>query len=68
MYNNGIPEKLIAETSGHKSAKRALRQYEHTSEEQKKGVTSVINQAEREKLVLAEEKPTIQPTTGEPNE
>ena len=29
QYNAGVPEKLIAETSGHKSTK-ALRQYEHT--------------------------------------
>lgn len=42
MYNGGVPEKLIAETSGHKSSK-ALRQYEHTSDEQQKAVTAVIN-------------------------
>ena len=32
-FNNGIPEKVIAETSGHKSAK-ALLCYEHTSSAQ----------------------------------
>ena len=42
MFNNGIPEKVIAETSGHKSVK-ALRCYEHTSSEQQKAVTSVVN-------------------------
>ena len=30
MYNTGVPEKLIAEESGHKSLK-ALCVYEHTS-------------------------------------
>ena len=42
MFNNGIPEKVIAETSGHRSI-RALRCYEHTSEQQKQAVTAVIN-------------------------
>ena len=44
MYNAGVPEKLIAETSGHKSTK-ALHQYKHTSQEQQKAVTSVLNTA-----------------------
>ena len=42
MFNNGIPEKVIAEASGHRSIK-ALRCYEHTSEQQKQAVTAVIN-------------------------
>ena len=33
MFNEGIPEKVIAETSGHKTMK-ALRCYEHTSQQQ----------------------------------
>ena len=41
MFNSGVPEKLIAENSGHKSTK-ALRCYEHTSSEQQKGVSKVI--------------------------
>ena len=45
MYNTGVPEKLIAETSRHKSTK-ALRQYEHTSQEQQKAVTSVLNNSD----------------------
>ena len=31
MFNSGVEEKIITETSGHKSTK-ALRVYEHTSE------------------------------------
>ena len=42
MFNNGIPEKVIAETSGHKSAK-ALRCYEHTSSAQQQAVTASVN-------------------------
>ena len=41
MYNSGMPEKLIAENSGHKSMK-ALRCYEHTSSEQQKEINKVI--------------------------
>ena len=44
MFNCGIPEKVIAETSGHKSTK-ALRCYEHTSLQQKQAVTKVINRS-----------------------
>ncbi len=35
MYENGVPEKIISEKSGHRSLK-ALRNYEHTSETQEK--------------------------------
>ena len=42
MFNSGIPEKVIAETCGHRSTK-ALRLYEHTSEQQKQDVTKIIN-------------------------
>ena len=42
MFNSGIPEKVITETSGHRSTK-ALRLYEHTSEQQKQDVTKIIN-------------------------
>ena len=42
MFNNGIPEKVIAETSGHKSAK-ALQCYEHTSSAQQQAVTTSVN-------------------------
>ena len=45
MFNYGAEEKIIAETSGHRSTK-ALRVYEHPSEKQMKQVTSVINQSE----------------------
>ena len=42
MFNSGIPEKVIAKTSGHRSTK-ALRFYEHTSVQQQQAVTQVIN-------------------------
>ena len=35
MYENGVPEKLISEKSGHRSLK-ALRTYEHISKTQEK--------------------------------
>ena len=41
MFNAGIPEKIIAENSGHKSVK-ALRCYERTSSEQQKEVSKVV--------------------------
>ena len=44
MFNSGVEEKIIAETSGHRSTK-ALRMYEHTSHLQMKQVTRVINQS-----------------------
>lgn len=42
MFNSGVPEKIIAENSGHKSTK-ALRCYECTSSEQQNAVSKVIN-------------------------
>ena len=42
MFNSGIPEKVIAETSGHKSVK-ALRCCEHTSTAQHQAVTASVN-------------------------
>ena len=42
MFNSGIPEKVIAETSGHRSTK-SLRFYEHTSVQQQQAVTQAIN-------------------------
>ena len=41
MYNTGVPEKLIAEKSGHRSLK-ALRAYERTSEGQEKSAAKCI--------------------------
>lgn len=71
MLNSGIPEKVIAEQSGHRSLK-ALRCYEHTSLEQQLDVTKAINQiatveevekkeeAEKENVApIADEKPLI---------
>ena len=40
MFNCGVPEKVIAENSGHRSTK-ALRCYERTSEELQQAVTIV---------------------------
>ena len=42
-FNAGIPEKVIAENSGHKSLK-ALHCYEHTSSEQQKAVNKVVTE------------------------
>ena len=42
MFNGGVPEKVIAENSGHKSMK-ALRQYEHTSQDQFRAATECVN-------------------------
>jgi hypothetical protein len=42
MFNSGVPEKVIAENSGHRSTK-ALRCYERTSEDLQQAVTKVIN-------------------------
>ena len=42
MFNSGVPEKNIAENSGHKSTK-ALRWYERTSSEQQETVIKVIS-------------------------
>lgn len=42
VFNCGVPEKVIAENSGHRSTK-ALRCYERTSEEVQQVVTKVIN-------------------------
>ena len=42
MFNCGVPEKVIAENSGHRSTK-ALRCYERTFEDLQQAVTKVIN-------------------------
>ena len=52
MFNRGIPEKVIADTSGHRSTK-ALRCYEQTW---RQAVTAVINQAEFVSTVKEETK------------
>ena len=44
MFNSGIPEKVIAETFGHKSS-MALQCYERTSSGQQQAVTAYINNA-----------------------
>ena len=43
MFNGEVDEKVIAETSGHKSLK-ALRNYEHTCEQKLQNVSRVINE------------------------
>ena len=42
MFNFGIPQKVIAENSGHRST-RALRCYEKTSQEQQQAPTRVLD-------------------------
>ena len=45
MFQSGVPEKIVAEVSGHKSMK-ALRQYEQTTEQQFQAVRSSISAME----------------------
>jgi len=74
MFTNGIPEKVIAETSGHRSTK-ALRCYEHTSVQQQQVVSRVINSSDSiQKMqdighpgVKEECKPSIPPPSKEEN-
>lgn len=53
MFNNGLPEKLIAEMSGHKSVK-ALRCYERTSSAQQQAVTASVNAVNQDKNLMAD--------------
>ena len=62
MYAKGVPEKLIAETSGHKSLK-ALRAYEQTSSVQEKVAGECIQLGklyEEAQDSVKEEKPLLQ--------
>ena len=56
MFTNGISEKVIADTSGHRST-TSLRCYEHTSEQQQRAVTAVINNYFAPKTTSDEKKP-----------
>ena len=47
MFNKGVPEKVIAEKSGHRSLE-ALRCYEHTSSELEKAAGKMIANPEEE--------------------
>ena len=42
MFQSGVPEKIVAEVTGHKSMK-ALRQYERTTEQQFQAVGNSIS-------------------------
>ena len=42
MYENGVPEKIIGEKSGHRSVK-GLRAYEHTSVSQERAAGTSIS-------------------------
>ena len=46
MFNGEVDEKVIAETSGHKSLK-ALRSYEHTCQQKLQNVSRVINETRK---------------------
>ena len=64
MFTSGIPEKVIAETSGHKSMK-ALRQYEHTSKEQMQAATSSVNiDAKLDATQNTDDPAEVKPTVG----
>ena len=45
MFQSGVPEKIVAEVTGHKSMK-ALRQYERTTEQQFQAVGNSISSME----------------------
>ena len=65
MYAKGVPEKLIAETSGHKSLK-ALRAYEQTSSVQEKAAgecTQLGKQYEEAQDSDKEQKPFVATAT-----
>ena len=47
MFSAGVPEKIIAEKSGHRSLK-ALRFYEHTSDEQEMAAGEVIGESKKQ--------------------
>ena len=47
MFSAGVPEKIIAEKSGHRSLK-ALRFYEHTSDEQEMAAGEVIGKSTKQ--------------------
>ena len=55
MFNNGLPEKVLAETSGHKSVK-ALQSYEHSSSVQKHAVTASVNVVAQDTNLVTENK------------
>jgi hypothetical protein len=57
MFNSGLPEKIIAETSGHRSMK-ALRCYERTCETQRQAVTTSINLPDTPQNLLENSEPT----------
>ena len=61
MFNCGIPEKVIAENSGHRSTK-ALRCYERTSQKLQQNVTHAVNNSDSKPLT--ESKPVMAVPTG----
>ena len=68
MFNSGLPEKVIAETSGHRSTK-ALRFYERTSTEQRQAVTTSINPTtdipDLKDAVIPDSKDTVIPESND---
>ena len=56
MYEKGVPEKIIADKSGHKSMK-ALRSYEHTSFMQEKAAGECIQHGKQYEPLVATETP-----------
>ena len=63
MFNSGVPEKVIADSSGHRSIK-ALREYERILPKQQKAVTEVVNNPEKSYNILAESTSTSVPVTA----
>ena len=65
MFNNGLPEKVIAEMSGHRSVK-AWRCYERTSSTQQQAVTASVNVVgqDADSVVVNETKASSNPPKG----
>ena len=67
MFSSGIPEKVIAEVTGHKSTK-SLRQYEKTSVEQEQAAGMAIQSCESKPSVSDLNTPTVRRENGSENE
>ena len=65
MFNNGLPKKVIAKTSGHRSVK-ALRCYKRTSSTQQQAVIASVNVVgqDADSVVFNETKASSNPPKG----
>ena len=66
MYKKGVPEKLIAEKSGHRSVE-ALRMYEHTASELERAGGEVISDPSKSfSALMQKQEPEEKPSTSLP--